>query len=51
MLEKCERTEPKKDGGLIFEEMDVQSEVQSVPKDDGLIIFGYMHCGPYNTRL
>ena len=48
---ECERTDTVKEGGLIFDEMNIQAGVQLEPHGDGLKMFGYVDFGPYNNGL
>ena len=40
-----ERTDTVKEGGLIFDEMNIQAGVQLEPHGDGLKMFGYVDFG------
>ena len=51
MYEECDRTGTEKEGGLIFDEMNIQPGVQLEPQGEGLRMFGYVDFGRYNNGL
>ena len=51
MSKECERTGTAKEGGIIFDEMAIQAGVQFQPCGEGLKMYGYVECGPYNNGM
>ena len=51
MSKECERTGTAKEGGIIFYEMVIQAGVQFQPCGEGLKMYGYVECGPYNNGM
>ena len=46
MHQECERTQAPKQGGIIFDEMSIQSGIQLEPQGEGLRMTGYVDYGP-----
>ena len=51
MSQEIERTGTPKEGGIIFDEMNIQPGVQLEPHHNGLRMFGYVDYGKYNNGI